>query len=177
MFIPAIPVSHAISAMNEEAPTVCSEVRHGTDEYRQTVALRDELLRRPLGLKFSPEELAQEKDSFHLACRQGGTLAACLVLEPMSARRIQMRQLAVAADFQGRGIGRSLMGYSESFARQRGYREIVMHAREEAVGFYEKLGYRREGGRFTEVTIPHFVMRKTLAGGGEAAGGGGAEPL
>ncbi len=155
--------------MKKRKAIACSEVRHGTDEYRQTVALRDEILRRPLGLTFSPEELAEEKDSFHLACRQDGGplgppggLAACLVLKPLSEQQIQMRQLAVDADFQGRGIGTQLVRYSEVFARQRGYRQIVMHARETAVGFYEKLGYRKEGGRFTEVTIPHYRMSKIL---------------
>jgi len=162
--------------MKKQKAIVCNEVRHGTDEYRQTVAMRDEILRRPLGLTFSPEELAEEKDSFHLACRQDGKLpargprglgppgklAACLVLKPLSEQQIQMRQLAVDADFQGRGLGTQLVGYSEVFARQRGYRQIVMHARETAVGFYEKLGYRKEGGRFTEVTIPHYRMSKIL---------------
>ncbi len=148
--------------MKKRKAIVCSEVRHGTDEYRQTVALRDEILRRPLGLTFSPEELAEEKDSFHLVCRQDGKLAACLVLEPLSNREVHMRQLAVGADFQRGGLGTQLVSYSEVFARQRGYSEIVMHARETAVGFYERLGYRKEGDRFTEVTIPHYRMSKIL---------------
>ena len=37
-----------------------------------------------------------------------------------------------------------------------------MHARETAVGFYEKLGYKVVGDKFTEVTIPHYVMEKKL---------------
>ena len=31
-----------------------------------------------------------------------------------------------------------------------------------AVGFYEKLGYKTTGDEFEEVTIPHFVMEKSL---------------
>ena len=52
--------------------------------------------------------------------------------------------------------------YSESFARDHGYREMVLHARETAVGFYQKMGYEVEGGPFIEATIPHFSMRKNL---------------
>lgn len=152
--------------MNEET-IVCHEVQHGIDEYDQTVALRAEILRRPLGLAFSPEELTEEKGSFHLACGQGNMLAACLVLKPLSGQQIRMCQLAVRTDSQGKGLGRTLVNYSESFARQHGYREIIMHARETALGFYEKLGYRKEGGRFVEVTIPHVLMRKTLEGSKE----------
>jgi ribosomal protein S18 acetylase RimI-like enzyme len=152
----------SFSVMNEKHPTVCREVQHGTDEYKQTVALRDEILRKPLSLTFGPEELSEERDSFHLACWQDDMLAACLVLKPLSGQQIRMRQLAVGTDFQGKGIGRMLVGYSESFAREHGYREIILHARETAVRFYEKLGYRKEGDYFIEVTIPHLLMRKIL---------------
>ena len=73
-----------------------------------------------------------------------------------------MRQLAVRPDSQGEGIGRTLVRYSESFARDRGYQEIFLHARETAVTFYRKLDYELEGDQFTEVTIPHYYMRKNL---------------
>ena len=35
--------------------------------------------------------------------------------------------------------------YSESFALDHSYEEIVLHARETALGFYEKMGYKVEG--------------------------------
>jgi predicted GNAT family N-acyltransferase len=37
-----------------------------------------------------------------------------------------------------------------------------MHARESAVGFYEKLGYQINSDVFNEVNIPHYVMEKRL---------------
>jgi GNAT superfamily N-acetyltransferase len=149
--------------MRARRTVVCTQVAHGSDEYRQTVALRDEVLRKPLGLRFAPKGLAAEEDSFHLACWDGDALAGCLVLKPLSRRRIRMRQLAVAPPRQGRGLGKALVNFAESFARRRGYQEMVVHARETAVGFYEKLGYMKEGRRFTEVTLPHFGMRKVLS--------------
>ena len=140
----------------------CTEVQHGTEEYDRTVALRDEILRSPLGLAFSSEELAGETDSFHLACRRNGELVGCVVLKPLPDQQIRMRQLAVRTDCQGQGIGRSLVVYSESFAREHGYREMVLHARESATGFYQRLGYRKEGDPFIEVTLPHYAMRKSI---------------
>ena len=137
-------------------------VQHGTKEYDDTVALRHEVLRKPLGLAFSQEELAGEKDSFHLASRDGDQLVACLVLKPLDEKRLMMRQLAVREDFLKKGFGRELVSYAESFARERGYGEIVLHARETALGFYEKLGYEVEGDSFTEVGLPHLAMRKKL---------------
>ena len=138
-------------------------VEHGSGEYEETVALRDEVLRKPLGLSYDPAELAGEKDSFHFALREGTELVACLVLKPLDEQRcIKMRQLAVRENVQGKGFGRELVNYAESFAKGRGNEEIVLHARETARGFYEKLGYEAEGDSFTEVGLPHFAMRKKL---------------
>lgn len=155
--------------MNEGITTVCLEIEHGTKEYEQTVSLRDEVLRKPLGLQFGPEERTDEKGSFHLACLRDGIGVACLVLKPLPGKQIRMRQLAVRSGFRGQGLGRTLVSYSESVARDHGYEEMVLHARETAVGFYEKMGYEVEGDRFIEVTIPHFAMRKSLLNNGEQA--------
>lgn len=141
---------------------MCTEVQHGTEEYNRTVALRDEVLRQPLGLQFSPKELIEERESFHLACWRDNRLVACVVMKPLTPRKIRMRQLVVSVEFQGKGIGRTLVSFSESFARGHGFEEIVLHARESAVGFYERSGYVVDGSRFIEVTIPHFPMRKGL---------------
>ena len=74
---------------------------HGSDEYEEAVALRDEVLRKPLGLSYDPTELAGEKDSFHLTLREEAELVACLVLKPLNERCIKMRQLAVRESSQG----------------------------------------------------------------------------
>ena len=42
-------------------------IDHGSLEYRQMVQLRDTMLRKPLGLGFTPEELEQEKDNMFIA--------------------------------------------------------------------------------------------------------------
>ena len=94
--------------------------------------------------------------------REGTELVACLVLKPLDERCIKMRQLAVGEIAQGKGFGRQLVNYAHSFAKDRGYAEIVLHARETARGFYEKLGYEAEGDSFTEVGLPHLAMRKKL---------------
>jgi N-acetylglutamate synthase-like GNAT family acetyltransferase len=148
--------------MREQLPVVCNEIEHGTDEYRLTVSLRDEILRQPLNLAFSPKELAEEEDSFHLACWRDGKFTACLILKPLSGRQVRMRQLAIMTAEQGAGIGSALVAYAEGFARTHGYQEIVLHARHTAVGFYEKLGYQTVGAGFTEINIQHFLMRRAL---------------
>ncbi len=140
----------------------CREVLFGSAEYEALVALRDEVLRRPLGLTFSAAQLAAERTERHFACYLGGELVGCLLLRRLDDARVQMRQVAVRAQAQGRGVGRAMVESAEAWASALGYRTMMLHAREEAVGFYERLGYARVGGRFMEVTLPHWEMRKTL---------------
>jgi GNAT superfamily N-acetyltransferase len=137
-------------------------IDHGTPEYLQMVKLRDDILRRPLGLRFTNEELESEKDNMLIAAFEDERILGCCMLLEEEPTIVRLRQMAVLNDLQGKGIGRALMNFAENLARDRGYKIIRMHARINAVGFYEKVGYRSKGQQFIEVTIPHFVMEKML---------------
>lgn len=137
-------------------------VDYGTDEYRQMLKLRDEILRKPLGLQFSDEELEKEKDNMHMVAYEDERMLGCCMLVEEEPGTVRLRQMAVVNDVQGKGIGRALMQFAENLARDRGYKRITMHARKNAIGFYEKMGYKKFGDEFTEITIPHYVMEKDL---------------
>jgi GNAT superfamily N-acetyltransferase len=126
------------------------------------VKLRDDILRKPLGLGFSPDELEQEKENMLIAAFEDEDILGCCMLVEENADTVRLRQMAVLNDLQGKGIGRALMGFAENLARDRGYKILSMHARKNAIGFYEKMGYRIASDEFNEVTIPHFVMEKKL---------------
>jgi GNAT superfamily N-acetyltransferase len=137
-------------------------IDHGSNEYQQMVKLRDDILRKPLGLGFSPDELEQEKENMLIAAFEDEDILGCCMLVEENADTVRLRQMAVLNDLQGKGIGRALMGFAENLARDRGYKILSMHARKNAIGFYEKMGYRIASDEFNEVTIPHFVMEKKL---------------
>jgi predicted GNAT family N-acyltransferase len=137
-------------------------IDHNSKEYRQMVDLRYQILRKPLGLSFTDEELATEKDDILLGCYEDDSLEACCVLSKTEPKTVRLRQMAVSANLQGKGIGRVLMSFAENIARDHGYKRLTMHARKSAVGFYEKNGYKVCSDEFLEVTIPHFVMEKEL---------------
>ncbi len=139
------------------------QIEFATPEYDEAVRLRYEVLRRPLGLEFTPEQLAAEYADLHLAAYDhSGRLTGYLCLTPGEAGTIKMRQVAVAPEWQGHGIGRELVTASEALARRLGFTKMVLHARETAVPFYLRLHYQTVGDRFEEVTIPHFRMEKSL---------------
>jgi GNAT superfamily N-acetyltransferase len=135
---------------------------HGTPEYRQMVKLRDDILRKPLGLGFTQQELEEEKNNMFIAAFEDDDILGCCMLVEENSETVRLRQMAVLNDLQGKGIGRALMGFAENLARDRGYKILSMHARKNAAGFYEKMGYKIAGNEFTEVTIPHYVMEKKL---------------
>lgn len=143
--------------------TVFQVVAFGTPEYHETVLLRNDVLRKPLGLQFSAEDLATEYDSFHLVLYDEALeLAACLVLKPLTEDTAKMRQVAVREKYQGKGIGKRLVLLSEIFLKRRGFSKLELHARKNVVPFYEKLNYTAIGDEFEEVGIPHFKMIKNL---------------
>lgn len=138
------------------------QIDHGTNEYLQMVKLRNEILRQPLGLTLTPDELTKEKEDILIGAFDEDEMLACCMLTRESNHSLRLRQMAVQNNLQGKGIGASMMNFAELISRDKGYKKLIMHARETAVGFYEKLGYKVVGDKFTEVTIPHFIMEKKL---------------
>ena len=132
-------------------------------EYIRVRSLRDEVLRRPLGLSLNDEDLSSESAEQIIIARHGENVIGCLMLRPLSATELKLRQMAVAESFRGEGIGNRLLKEAESFAREQGFRHITLHARMVAVPFYELNGYTANGDVFTEVGIPHLLMEKTLS--------------
>ena len=137
-------------------------IDHGSPEYLKMVQLRMDILRKPLGLDLSAEELETEKDEILIAAFEEEKMLGCCMLIKAEPGTVRLRQMAVLNNLQGKGIGRALMQFAENIARDRGFRRVVMHARKTAIGFYEKLGYEVMGTDFVEVTLPHVVMHKQL---------------
>jgi len=137
-------------------------IDYGAKEYQQMVNLRNDILRKPLGLTFDPKDLEKEKDDILMGAFEDDKLLGCCLLTRMDNETIRLRQMAVPNNMQGKGIGRALMTFAENIARDRGYKKLSMHARKTALGFYQKLGYQIIGGEFIEVTLPHFVLEKVL---------------
>lgn len=138
------------------------QIDHGTKEYLQMVKLRNEILRQPLGLSLTPDELEAEKKDILIGAFDDDEMLACCLMTEMDNRSLRLRQMAVQNNLQGKGIGASMMHFAEIVARDKGYKKLVMHARKTVMGFYEKLGYKAIGDEFIEVTIPHYIMEKNL---------------
>lgn len=132
----------------------------GSSAYEQVLLLRRRVLRWPLGLDFTQQDLLAELNDVHLAGFENGEVVVCAVLTEVGGKA-KMRQVAVEPGRQRSGLGRLIVGAFEAEALRRGFDEIVLHAREAAVPFYLALGYEVTG-ELVEVGIPHRSMRKLL---------------
>ena len=137
------------------------KIAFGTLEYELECRLREEVLRNPLGLSLTGEDLADEENQLHFGLFEPGNhLVACVVAVGLSPTEARIRQMAVSPSRQRRGLGRRILRELESDLKARGFRKLVMKARTSAAGFYEKLGYAIVGEEFVDVTIPHVTMIK-----------------
>jgi N-acetylglutamate synthase-like GNAT family acetyltransferase len=137
-------------------------IQHASPEYDQMIRLRLEILRIPLGLTFTEEQLEKEKNDILIGAFEGSNIVGCCVLTAHDGTTIQLRQMAVATGIQAKGVGRKIVDYAEKKALEQGYSILMMHARNTALDFYRKCGYEVKGNEFIEVTVPHHHMEKML---------------
>lgn len=137
-------------------------IEHNSPEYWQMVALRADILRKPLGLIYTKEQLDSENLDLLIAAFENKTIIGCCILSNLANKTMQLRQMAVSADQQYRGIGAKIIKFAENYCLQNQHKSIILHARATAVGFYQKLGYEVFGDEYLEVGLSHFNMKKHL---------------
>jgi predicted GNAT family N-acyltransferase len=143
------------------------EAPYGSDLYRQSLGLREAILRKPLGLVVTAEELADDRLRRHFVASSHGAVVGSVSLRPLDGETIQLRQMAVVENRRREKIGAQLLARAEDWARGHGYRLMVLNARLGAEEFYARYGYLAEGEPFDENTVPHIRMTKALVGGSE----------
>lgn len=140
--------------------------------YHQSMKLRETVLRHPLGMQFTEEDLAIEKDQKHLVIYSSQKeVMGGLSLVDLGESSVKLRQMWILPAYQGMGIGRTVVEEAHRLAKAHYAQEIYCHARENAIGFYEKMLYSREGSPFLEVGLTHYVMRYLLTYNEEAVQG------
>ncbi len=74
-------------------------------------------------------------------------------------------RVAVEPGLRGKGLGAVVMEAAERWAGEQGLPAVELHAQQQVVGFYERLGYAGVGEVYLEAGIPHLTMRKLLLPG------------
>jgi len=132
-------------------------------DWKQYYALRYEVLREPWNQPHGSEVLADEESALHAMIVDDNSVLAVARLHEAEKGVGQVRCVAVSANQQGKGLGKLLMQFLEQEAEKKGMREIILEARENAVPFYEKIGYRIINKSYLLFgEIQHYTMKKVM---------------
>ena len=74
----------------------------------------------------------------------------------------KIERLAVLKPFRHRGIGRAMITQALTVLSYHGVNTVVLHAQIQMAGFYQQLGFVKQGEPFTEAGILHIKMHKPL---------------
>ncbi len=133
-------------------------------EFARLYELRWQVLRAPWGEPPGSEQDDADADSEHALIQDadGAPLAAGR-LHFNSPDEAQIRYMAVAQRTRGQRLGRRIVEYLESIARDRGAKTVVLNAREEVAGFYKSMGYKIiSAGPTLFGAVKHVRMQKRL---------------
>lgn len=125
-------------------------------------ALRREVFIREQG--FQEEFDETDRTAWHLTLYQGAQAVACCRIFPDGPGAWHVGRVAVRKRCRGQGLGAAVMEEAERAAAGMGARVMALSAQVQAAGFYEKLGYARQGGVYLDEHCPHVRMEKPLAG-------------
>ncbi|NIR61052.1 MAG: GNAT family N-acetyltransferase [Gammaproteobacteria bacterium] len=134
------------------------------EDFERYYELRWRILRAPWHQPRGSERDALDAQAIHLmACLADRVPVGVGRLHLVAPGEARIRYMAVAPAQRGLGIGRRLLAALEGRARTAGVRRIRLEAREAAVEFYRRHGYRAAGpGHVLYGRIRHRRMDKTL---------------
>jgi GNAT superfamily N-acetyltransferase len=119
--------------------------------------------RHDVDLTFPEDEM---EGSFHLGVQRGDDIVAIGSFSPSptdqrpGVKTYQLRGMAVEEGLQGSGVGRMLLEAAADRMRAAGVEAVWANARDTALGFYEKLGWKvvGEGYHHGWRNMPHHFV-------------------
>jgi N-acetylglutamate synthase-like GNAT family acetyltransferase len=135
------------------------------DEFKAYYDLRYKVLREPFGLPRGTEKDDYEPISQHFMAIDEDTKQIVGVIKLMQKEPGVgcFTHMAVADDFQKKGIGKQLLAFIEKTARDEGYKELGCMAHLNTTEYFEHAGYKINGLPTHYLGINQVVwMEKTL---------------
>ena len=134
-------------------------------EFEQYYNLRYEVLRKPWLQPKGSEKDDDDKSSIHrmIIDELNGKAVAVGRLQFNTSEEAQIRYMAVSDNYQLKGYGNIIVKTLEDIALNKGIRNIILQARENALKFYWKNGYEIiEKSYLLFDEIQHWLMVKKI---------------
>ncbi len=136
---------------------------HTDEEFEKYYDLRWQILRKPWGRPKGSEKDELENKSFHIMVLAGDRVIGVGRGHFNTGSRYQIRYMAVDENWRRKGVGTVILSRLQEQAARGGAGQIVLNARESAVKFYEKRGFKIiEQAHTLFGCIKHFKMIKEL---------------
>ena len=132
-------------------------------EWREYFLFRYKILRKPIGLSRNTTRDNLEKTSFHImAINKKNEIIGVGRLHFVGSNKSQIRYMAVDNKIRKVGVGREIVNKLEAYSIKNNRNIVILNAREDAVNFYSKLGYKNLGKIDVGIDIKHFHMKKDI---------------
>ena len=134
------------------------------EEFEAILQLRHKILRDPWQQPIETATDNLEEKSVNAFIEDGNKNAiACGRLQENEHKIGQIRFMAVANSFQGKGLGKLIVDFLEEKAKTFQLVSIELQARENAVDFYKSCGYTiKEKSFLLWGQIQHYLMEKKI---------------
>jgi phosphoribosylformimino-5-aminoimidazole carboxamide ribotide isomerase len=113
------------------------------------------------GQKLFEMEIDEDADGTHFGAFKDNKLVAVVSLF-QKGENFQFRKLAVDPQAQKMGVGTGLLNYITDYAAGNGGKRIWCNARDTAIGFYLKAGYKLTGQQFSKNGFDYEIMEKAI---------------
>lgn len=109
--------------------------------YNESLKIRNELLRLPIGKDLFDEDLNIEKENIFFGAFKNDQMIGTLSFFEEAPYIAHLTAFAVKKEFQKRGIGTKLIENLKQHLKKQRFKKVIVAAREEAVDFYGKCDF------------------------------------
>ena len=132
------------------------------EEFQRYRDLRWKVLRAPHNQpRITEQDDAITKDYPIMVCEIDGIPIGVGRAHFISEDEAQIRSISVEPEWEGKGIGSIVLNELEKIVIKKGAKRIIIHARNNAIEFYKKNGYKEVEPSYTLFDeIEHTLMEK-----------------
>lgn len=133
------------------------------NDLKKIFQLRYKVLREPWEQPYESAIDNLDGISVNVFIEENDLCIACGRLDDIGNNVAQIRYMAVHPDFRNKKLGQKILQYLENLAKKRNFKKIVLHARENALGFYLKNNYKLvRSSHLLFNAIQHYLMEKEI---------------
>ena len=106
-------------------------------------------------------KVPEDESGIHFGLYFEGALVSVISLFG-DAQCIRFRKFATLPALQGKGLGSRLLQHAIMYAQTQGYTRMWCDARTEALGFYERFGFKKFSAPFFKEHIEYYKIERML---------------